>query len=164
MTHRVVLVMGVAGSGKSTIGKALAQALDAAFLDADDYHPPENIAHMAAGNPLNDDMRWSWLDAVGDAARDSGKVQPTVFACSALRRVYRDYLRASVRYTLVYPDAPFAVVAERMSARKGHFMPVKLLRSQYDTLSVPTKDEEPIIVDVRESVEDIVAAIIAELD
>jgi len=164
MKHRIVLVMGVAGSGKSTIGRALATAIDAAFLDADDFHPTENIKHMAAGNALTDDMRWPWLDALGDAVRDSSKVQSTVFACSALKRVYRDYLRASVNYRLVYPDAPYAVVAERMAARKKHFMPVRLLRSQYDTLNVPTKDEEPITVDVRESVDDIIASIIPQLD
>lgn len=157
MKHRAILVMGVAGSGKTTIGQALGDALDAAFLDADDYHPPENIALMAAGKPLNDAMRWPWLDALGAAVRESARNQQTVFACSALKRVYRDYLRACVEFTLIYPDAPIDLTLGRMSSRKNHFMPIRLLRDQYKTLNPPTKDEDPIIVDVARPVSDIIA-------
>lgn len=163
MKHRAILVMGVAGSGKTTLGQALAAALDAHFLDSDDYHSPESIAHMAAGKALNDDMRWSWLDRLGAAVRDSSKQQQTVFACSALKRIYRDYLRASVRFTLVYPDAPFNVVSEQMSGRKGQTVPVKLLRSQYHELQPPTKDEEPIIVSIERPPEDIVQDVLGAL-
>ncbi|SEW45633.1 gluconate kinase, SKI family [Cognatiyoonia koreensis] len=157
--NEVILVMGVAGCGKTTIGKTLAEARGAAFLDADDYHPPKNVTHMGAGKPLNDELRWPWLDALGDAVRASARDRPTVFTCSALKRIYRDYLRASVRYRLVYPDAPFAVVSQRMAARKDHFMPVKLLRSQYHVLNPPTKDEEPIVVSIEQPLEDIIADI-----
>jgi len=163
MSYQIVLVMGVAGSGKTTIGQGIAAAIDGQFLDADDFHPKENVKHMAAGKPLNDEMRWPWLDALGEAVRESAKTQPTVFACSALKRIYRDYLRAGIRYTLVYPDAPFALVARRMSARKDHFMPVKLLRSQYDTLNPPTPDEKPIIVSIDRTVPEIVDDAVSQL-
>jgi len=163
MTHRVILVMGVAGSGKTTISRGLASALDAAFLDADDYHPPENIAHMAAGKPLNDAMRWPWLDALGAAVRETAQTRQTVFACSALKRVYRDYLRASVDFTLIFPYAPMDLVIERMSARKNHFMPVKLLRDQYKILNPPTKDENPIVVDVARPIHKIIADLQTDL-
>lgn len=156
-----LLVMGVSGSGKSTIGAALAQRLGAAFIDADDLHPEENVAAMAAGLPLTDDMRWPWLDACAAAMQDAGAI---VLACSALRRAYRDRLRAAVPgLQLVYPRADRALIERRMSARKDHFMPVSLLDSQFATLEPPGADETPISVSVAPPVPEIVDRIIARL-
>ena len=159
---RAFVVMGVSGSGKSTIGAALAQRLGADFVDADDLHPPENVAHMAAGLPLSDDMRWPWLDACGAVLQNrSGDI---VLACSALRRSYRDRLRQAVPdLVLIYPDAPRALVEARMCARTGHFMPVALLDSQYATLEPPQNDEAPIPVGIDASVDQIVDRILQGL-
>lgn len=164
MKHRVIMVMGVAGAGKTTVGKALAQAIDAQFLDADDYHSKANLAHMAAGRPLNDTMRWPWLDLVGSAVKEAAAIDQTVFACSALKRIYRDYLRASLRYTLVYPDAPIGLVQKRFPKLGKGSIPKRFLRNQYEVLSPPTKDEGPIIVSADQSVADIVAEILTQLD
>lgn len=163
MKHRVVMVMGVAGAGKTAIGRALADHLNANFFDADDYHPKANVTHMTAGKPLTDNMRWPWLDLLGDAVKEGAQQRETVFACSGLKRIYRDYLRAGLRYELVYLDAPFEVVSARIAARKSHFMPAKLIRSQYTTLQPPTKDETPITVEVADPVSEIVTEIASQL-
>lgn len=143
---RAVVVIGVSGSGKSTIGAALARRLNVPFQDADHLHPPANIAKMAAGAPLTDDDRYPWLDKVGEwlAAHDQG-----VMSCSALKRAYRDMLR---RYS---PSAEFLhlrggaeVIAARLAARPGHFMPATLLQSQFDTLEPLGADEPGIAVDI----------------
>ncbi|KLO41683.1 gluconate kinase [Mycobacterium nebraskense] len=128
-----VVVMGVSGSGKSTVGMALAQRMRVPFMDADTLHPPANIAKMAVGEPLDDDDRYPWLDKVGEwlaGHRDGG-----VVGCSALKRKYRDRLRA------LCPQAQFlhlagssALITGRLSARAGHFLPVALLRSQFEAL------------------------------
>lgn len=159
---RKILVMGVSGSGKSTLGAALASALGGRFIDADDLHPAGNVAHMAAGKPLNDAMRWPWLDACGAALAETKG--DAVLGCSALKRSYRDRLRAAVPgLILVYPDAPRALVEARMQARKGHFMPPALLDSQYATLEPPQEDEAPIRVGIDAPVERIVQAILPRL-
>ncbi len=137
MTLRLV-IMGVSGCGKSTLGAALAARLGAAFVDADDLHPPANVAKMAAGEPLTDADRWPWLDAVAQALRDPG---PVVVACSALRRSYRDRLRAAGDLQFLHLAAPQAAIAARITARKGHFMPPGLLATQYETLEPPGPDE-----------------------
>lgn len=156
-----LLVMGVAGSGKSTLGAALATALNARFIDADDLHPPENIAAMSAGEPLTDAMRWPWLDACADAVNGAGDV---VLGCSALRRSYRNRLRAKVpELRLIYPAADRALIERRMTARQGHFMPVALLDSQFATLDPPSPEENPVTVSVDAPVEQIVGAILEQL-
>ena len=133
-----IVVMGVSGAGKSTVGEALAHRLDVPFVDADDLHPAANVEKMRTGTPLTDDDRWPWLDLVG-AALAAAEPPGIVVACSALRRAYRDRLRA------VAPDVAFValegdpeVLAERLGARAGHFMPATLLASQlavYDAMS-----------------------------
>ncbi|MDB4213746.1 gluconokinase [Octadecabacter sp.] len=139
-----VVVMGVSGSGKSTLGANLAVELDAVFLDADDLHSRENIAHMKAGRPLTDDMRWPWLDVCGQTMGAKTRV---VLACSALRRSYRDHLRAMVpELRLVYPCVTEEVVIDRFTKRRGHFMPAALIRSQFETLEKPDTDENAILV------------------
>ena len=155
------VVMGVSGSGKSTVGSELAAHLRARFIDADDLHPAENVAHMAAGHPLTDEMRWPWLDKCGQEMAAHREDQPVVLACSALKRVYRDRLRNWVPdLVIVYPAADAVVIAERMSHRANHFMPVSLLQSQFATLEEPTEDEAVIRVSAEGSVEQTVQAVI----
>jgi carbohydrate kinase (thermoresistant glucokinase family) len=108
------------------------------FLDGDDYHPPNNVAWMAKGKPLTDQMRWPWLDLLEKAVQEERTHSFTVFACSALRKSYRDHLRAAIPdLKIVYLEADEDVIAKRVSERSEHFMPVSLLRSQYATLEPP---------------------------
>ncbi|WP_439154033.1 gluconokinase [Yoonia sp.] len=133
-----IMVMGVSGAGKSTVGAALATALGAVFLDGDDYHPQANVDHMAAGHPLTDAMRWPWLDRLGAAVQAARADHAVVFACSALKRSYREYLRAAIPgLRVAYLDAPQLLVADRLAQRRGHFMPANLLNSQFATLDAP---------------------------
>ncbi len=146
LVTRPIVVMGVSGAGKTTVGRDLAHRLGVSFIDADDLHGSENVAKMAAGIPLDDDDRWPWLDRVGAAlAADPG----VVIACSALKRRYRDRLRASAPDTVfVHLDAPKERVTEQATARRGHFMPPALLASQLQTLEPLGADEDGITVTV----------------
>jgi carbohydrate kinase (thermoresistant glucokinase family) len=138
----LIVVMGVSGSGKSTVGAQLADAIGAPFTDGDDLHPPANVAKMAAGIPLDDTDRWPWLAAVGRALADAGP-NGLVVACSALKRVYRDAIRTeapAVRF--VELDSSPALLADRMAHRPDHFMPPSLLASQLATLE-PLASDEP---------------------
>ncbi|MDT4892920.1 MAG: gluconokinase [Pseudonocardiales bacterium] len=156
----VLVIMGVSGSGKSTIGQALAHRLGWSFADADDLHPPENIAAMAAGQPLDDAARAPWLARVAawiDARIAAGG--PGVIACSALRRRYRDVLRRP-EVVFVHLAGSVSEIAERVADRPEHFMPAALLGSQFETLELPGKDEHAITVDTSGSPEQTVAEII----
>jgi len=160
-----LVVMGVSGSGKSTVGQGLATALGWDFRDGDSFHPPANVAKMRSGAPLTDDDRWPWLDAIGghvaELERTGGHV---VIACSALKRVYRDRLRASgARLRFVHLDGSFELVDARMRARRDHFMPASLLESQFATLEPPAADENALTVPIEEDPGAIVAAILARL-
>ncbi len=163
---RVIVLMGVAGAGKSTIGRRLAVALDWPFRDADTFHPPENVAKMSRGEALDDDDRAPWLAAIAawvDAHRAAGTT--AIVSCSALRRRYRHALigdRGDV--ALVYLKGSIAVIGERMSRRKGHFMPASLLTSQFATLEEPAYDERPVVVSVTLPPKRVVERIIATLD
>jgi gluconokinase len=152
--------MGVSGSGKSTVGAALAQRLAVPFADADAFHPDANIAKMAAGEPLDDTDRYPWLEAIGEwLARhaDGG-----VMSCSALKRDYRDRLRAHCpRVEFLHLSGSPELIAHRLAGRPGHFMPASLLRSQFDTLEPLDPDERGITVDVTESVDAILDAVSA---
>jgi carbohydrate kinase (thermoresistant glucokinase family) len=157
----IVVVMGVSGSGKSTVGGALAEALGAKFLDADDFHPPANVAKMTAGVPLTDDDRWPWLDRVVDALRAAVRERrDVVLACSALRQAYRERLAAAgdVRFVHLRGDLP--TIAERLAARRHRYMPASLLASQFATLEPP---RDAIDVDIRSSVAAQVDAIVDAL-
>jgi gluconokinase len=161
----ILIVMGVSGSGKTTIAKALAAAEGWPILEGDSFHPPANVAKMKAGTPLTDEDRWPWLRAIA-AAIDAYRArrESAVVACSALRRVYRDILiggRGDVR--LVYLKGSHALIAERMKARKGHFMPPALLESQFSTLEEPGPDENPITVGIGGTPDEIVHAIMERL-
>jgi len=137
-----VVIAGVSGSGKSTVGAALAARLGVAFVDGDDLHPPANVAKMAAGLPLDDDDRAPWLDLVGARLAEGG----VVLACSALRRRYRDRLVAAAPGTrILLLEVPTAELERRVSRRRDHFMPASLLDSQLAALE-PPRDGEPVVV------------------
>lgn len=146
----VILVMGVSGSGKTTVGTLLAERLGWEYAEADDFHPAANVAKMAAGHPLDDADRAPWLAAIGAwIDRVSAEGKPAVVTCSALKRVYRETLRTGRRQVrLVYLDVPFTVVNARLSAREGHFFPAQLLESQYRDLESPTAEDGVLSVPV----------------
>ena len=161
----IVIVMGVSGSGKTTVAAMLAGALGVDFLEGDDLHPRSNVEKMKSGTPLTDADRLPWLQAIArqiDDWRSQGK--SGVVTCSALKRAYRHILigeRLEVR--LVYLRGSHELIHQRMAARHEHFMPVGLLQSQFATLEEPGADERPIVVDVAGSPPDIVAEIIRRL-
>lgn len=160
-----LIVMGVSGSGKSTIAKGLADRLGWRFEDGDGFHPQSNVAKMSAGHPLTDEDRWPWLQAIADEIdRVSAAGKRVVIACSALKRAYRDVLvhgRDDVR--IVYLDGSKDLIRDRMNARKDHFMPPTLLDSQFATLEPPGLDESPFRVSIDASVDAIIDAIVAQL-
>ena len=153
--------MGVSGCGKSTVSRALASALPATFLDADDFHPPANVERMRAGIALTDAERAPWLDALAARLASAATADETVvLACSALKRSYRDALRRGApALTLVHLTGNPALLAERIAARPGHYMPPTLLPSQLATLEPPGADEHAITLDVAATTDDLVAAI-----
>jgi gluconokinase len=157
--------MGVSGSGKSTLGGALAEALHCAFLEGDQFHSPEAVARMRSGIPLTDEDRWPWLQAIAEEIdRICKKGEHAVIGCSALKRAYRDVLvhgRHDVR--IVYLDGTQALIARRLKARKGHFMPAALLESQFKALQPPGADEHPVTVSIDASVEAVVGDILRKL-
>ncbi|WP_432058364.1 gluconokinase [Streptomyces sp. bgisy022] len=144
----VVVVMGVSGTGKTTVGTLLADRLGVPYAEADDFHPRANIEKMSAGTPLTDDDRWPWLDAIGDWARGRAGLGGVV-SCSALKRAYRDRLReAAPGLVFLHLTGDRTLVADRLAQRKGHFMPTGLLDSQFATLQPLEPDEAGIAVDV----------------
>jgi gluconokinase len=158
-----IVVMGVAGSGKSTVGRLLAARLGAAFVDGDDLHPASNVEKMRRGEPLNDADRAPWLDEVG---RTLARGERVVVACSALKRVYRDRIRAARggEVTFVHLSGDKALVAERMAARKGHFMPLSQLDNQYATLEPLRPDEAGLTVQVMGTPAEIAADVESRLE
>ena len=164
-TPCALVVMGVSGSGKSTIAERLAARLGWRCEDGDKYHPPANVAKMSAGHPLTDEDRWPWLQAIADEIdRTCTQGERAVVACSALKRAYRDILvhgRNDVR--IVFLNGTHDLIAARLAARKGHFMPPGLLTSQFKTLEPPQPTERPITVSIDAPVEAIVDDIIRQL-
>lgn len=154
----ILVVMGVAGSGKTTIARMLAERLGWRFQEGDALHPPANVAKMSAGTPLTDDDRWPWLHTIAgvmDGWRAEGA--SGIVTCSALKRAYRDILvggHPDVR--IVHLAGEKALIAARMAARKGHFMPTALLDSQFATLEPPGAEENAVIVDIGPEAEAIV--------
>ena len=150
-----IVVMGVSGSGKSTVGAALAQRLRVPFADADDFHPPANIAKMTAGQALDDDDRFPWLEAIGEwlAEHSTGGVM----SCSALKRKYRDQLRRHCPgVEFLHLAGTPEVIGKRQSSRPGHFMPASLLASQFTTLEPLQPDERGTSIDVDQNIDSIV--------
>jgi len=146
-----VVVMGVSGAGKTTVGVVLAKELGAEFLEGDRFHPPANIAKMSHGHPLDDADRWPWLDRLGAELAARGKAgRPVVLACSALKRAYRDRLRSFWPATcFVFLRGDFELIQARLAERHGHFMPTGLLESQFAALQEPDPDEGAITGDIR---------------
>ena len=165
----VLLVCGVSGSGKTTIGTLLAKRLGYVYAEADNFHPAANVAKMAAGHPLTDADRAPWLTAIGsfiDATTSAAR--PAVVTCSALKRAYRDQLRAGrPNVRLIFLDVARDVVTERLQARHGHFFPANLLASQYRDLEAPDPDEHVLHIAVNSSSttpDEVVDQILADLE
>jgi gluconokinase len=158
-----VVVMGVSGSGKSTVGAALAQRLRVPFADADDFHPPANVAKMSAGHPLDDDDRHPWLESIGEwlaLHRDGG-----VMSCSALKRKYRDQLRRHcAEIEFLHLAGTVETIGRRQASRPGHFMPATLLASQFQTLEPLEPDEHGIAIDVSQSIDSIIESYVSTTD
>jgi gluconokinase len=163
MNSDIFVIMGVSGCGKSTVGARLAEALTLPFLEGDVLHPDSNVARMAAGVALSDEDREGWLQALAERLRQAQLAgQGLVLSCSALKRAYRDILRGGapgLRFIYLHGDQ--ALLAARMAARTGHYMPLSLLDSQLATLEPPGLDENAIGFEVAERPEDIVAAVLA---
>lgn len=155
-----MVLMGVAGCGKSSVGAALAPHLGAVYIDGDDLHPAANIARMRRGEALRDADRWPWLDAVGRRLAAVGG--PVIIGCSALKRAYRDRITVAAQAPVVFIHlaGSRAVIAARMAARRGHFMPLTLLDSQFATLEPPAPDEAAIVVDIDQPMTDVVGDIL----
>lgn len=157
------VVMGVCACGKSEIGTRLAQALGAPFIEGDRFHPPENVARMSAGIPLDDEDRRGWLQALRAEIERAWKADPVVvLSCSALKRAYRDVLRGDggdLRFVHLHGERD--LIAQRMAARSGHFMPVSLLDSQLRTLEPLQPDEHGVTLDVHEPPERLVEQALA---
>ena len=161
----IVILAGVSGSGKTTVGQLLADRLGWPFADGDSFHPPANVAKMSAGIPLTDDDRWPWLAAIGAwmdariAVGGSG-----VMACSALRRRYRDVLREGrTEVRLVFLEVSREIGLTRLRARPGHFFKARLLDSQFDALEPPAPAEGALVLAAGQSPDDLVAVIISGL-
>ncbi|MEU3276518.1 gluconokinase [Streptomyces antibioticus] len=156
-TPHVVVVMGVAGTGKTTVGPLLAARLGVPYAEGDEFHQPANIAKMSAGTPLDDADRLPWLDAIGGWARERTGLGGVV-SCSALKRSYRDRLRAAAPgLVFLHLSGSRELIEDRMGHRRGHFMPTALLDSQFATLEPLTADEAGVTVDVTDGPEEITA-------
>jgi gluconokinase len=160
-----LIVMGVSGSGKSTIAEKLAERMGWRYEDGDTFHPASNVAKMSAGHPLTDEDRWPWLQAIADEIDRACRAgEHLAIACSALKHSYRDVLvhgRDDVR--IVYLRGTQELIAGRLTERKGHFMPPGLLASQFKTLEPPGPDENPLMVSIDAAVEEIVDDITGQL-
>ncbi len=157
-----LIVMGVAGCGKTTVGAQLAKRLDCPFIDADDYHPEKNVEKMSAGVPLSDDDRWPWLDVVRASIEELRWQHPcVVVACSALKASYRDRLSAGDPTSrFVYLQISPETAKMRLSRRRNHFMPAGLVESQFAALEEPV---DAVVVEAKKSVDDIVVQVIAAI-
>ena len=162
----IVVLMGVSGSGKSTVAALLAAALGCQFQEGDDLHPPENVAKMRGGTPLTDADRMPWLRKIAEEIdRWRARGECGVLTCSALKRSYRDIIIGGRQnIVLVYLKGSRELIHQRMAARHKHFMPVALLDSQFATLEEPTPDEHPIIVDVGRKPAEIALEIVRRLE
>ncbi len=163
-----ILVMGPAGSGKSSVAAAVSRELGLEMIEGDDHHPPANVAKMAAGIPLSDDDRWPWLEALAMLiAERHARGESTVLACSALRRAYRDVLRSAnppEESIVVELVAAEGALRDRLAARTGHYMPPSLLESQLATLEHPGEGERGVRVDASQPLDVVIAEAISAID
>ena len=162
---KAIILMGVAGSGKTSTGQLLAKKLGWIFRDADSFHPPANIAKMSAGQPLTDDDRKPWLLAIAEFIDEQiDNEKKCVVTCSALKRRYREALAGSRRdIQIIHLDGDFDLIAARMAARKNHFMPTSLLKSQFDALEKPGPDERVWTISVAPKTAGVVEDVLARL-
>ncbi|MBE7177867.1 MAG: AAA family ATPase [Mucilaginibacter polytrichastri] len=151
-----IIIMGVSGSGKTVIGKKIAASLNYPFIEGDDLHPETNVDKMRQGIPLTDEDRMPWLDRIVEAAKERLQAdQHCVVACSALKKAYRNRLREIGNVIFLYIHGDFGLMLDRMTRRKGHFMPQSLLKSQFDTLEEPDSSEtDALTIDNSGSPED----------
>ena len=160
----MIIIFGVSGAGKTTVGKLLARELSWRFLEADDFHPAANIEKMRSGHPLTDDDRWPWLKRLREQIeRLLAAGENAVLACSALKRAYRDCLRVSDEVRFVFLRGDYALVEKQLRNRQGHFMNAALLQSQFDDLEEPQPDEHVLTIELGRRPEEIVDRIKAKL-
>ena len=160
----LIIIFGVSGAGKTTVGKLLARELGWQFLEADDFHPAANIEKMHSGRPLTDEDRWPWLDRLREKIEQLLSAgENAVLACSALKRAYRDRLHVSDEVKFVFLHGDYALVERQLRSRRGHFMNAALLQSQFDDLQEPQADEHALIVALGRAPEEIVEEIEAKL-
>jgi gluconokinase len=161
----IIVIFGVSGAGKTTVGKMLAEQLGWNFLEADDFHPAANVEKMRNGHPLTDEDRWPWLDCLRKQIEQLLSAGGNaVLACSALKRVYRDRLRVSDEVTFVFLRGDYALVEKQLRGRHGHFMNAALLQSQFDDLEEPQPDENVLTIELGRTPEEIVERIEAKLN
>jgi gluconokinase len=161
----MVIIFGVSGGGKTTVGKLLARELGWHFLEADDFHSAANIEKMRSGHPLTDEDRWPWLERLRQQIeRSVAAEENAVLACSALKRAYRDRLRVSDAVRFVFLRGDYALVEKQLPSRHGHFMDAALLQSQFDDLEEPQPDENVLTIELGRTPEEIVERIEAKLN
>ena len=164
--HYVFVLMGVSGSGKSVVASQVSQQLQTAFLDGDFLHPRANILKMAEGEPLNDQDRAPWLQAINDAAFAMQRTQKiSIIVCSSLKKSYRDILRnGNKNLKFIYLKGDFETIEQRLKARKGHFFKTNMLVTQFDTLEEPNGLEaDVLVVDISHSLDDVIAETVATI-
>jgi gluconokinase len=153
----IIVIFGVSGAGKTTVGKMLAEQLGWRFLEADDFHPAANIEKMRSDHPLTDEDRWPWLDCLRkQIERLLSAEENAVLACSALKHAYRDRLRVSVAVKFVFLRGDYALVEKQLRTRHGHFMNAALLQSQFDDLEEPQPDEKVLTIELGRTPQEIV--------
>jgi gluconokinase len=161
----IIVIFGVSGAGKTTVGNMLAEQLGRRFLEADDFHPAANIEKMRSGRPLTDEDRWPWLDGLRKQIEQLLSAgENAVLACSALKRAYRDRLRVSDEVTFVFLRGDYALVEKQLRSRHGHFMNAALLQSQFDDLEEPQPDENVLTIELGRTPKEIVERIEAKLN
>ena len=161
----IVIIFGVSGVGKTTIGKLLARELGWRFIEADGFHPAANIGKMRNGHPLTDEDRWPWLEELRQQIERSLSARKNaVLACSALKRAYRDHLRVSETVKFVFLRGDYALVEKQLHSRHGHFMDANLLQSQFDDLEEPQPDENVLTIELGRTPKEIVESIEAKLN
>ena len=161
----MIIIFGVSGAGKTTVGKLLARELGWRFIEGDDFHPAANIEKMRSGHPLTDEDRWPWLDYLRKRIEQLLSAgENAVLACSALKRAYRDRLRVSDEVKFVFLRGDYALVEKQLRSRHGHFMNAALLQSQFDDLEEPQPDENVLTIELGQTPEDIVERIQAKLN
>ena len=160
----IVIIFGVSGAGKTTVGKLLARELGWHFLEADDFHPAANIKKMRSGHPLTDEDRWPWLEALREQIeRFLAVEEDAVLACSALKRKYREHLRVSPDVKLIFLRGDFALIEKLLRGRRGHFMNPELLQSQFADLEEPEPDEDALTIELGRTPQEIVEEIKTKL-